>query len=103
MAMVTTELIQAAKMAKRITTDAYDQQVVLLLNAGLLDLGVAGVDVPDEVGALVNQALITYFLLHFGEPDDKVYVRLKQSYDEQKAQLATCTGYTDWLVPHEPA
>ena len=30
----------------------------------------------------------------FGEPDE--YDRLKKSYDEQKAQLSTCTGYTDW-------
>ena len=96
MATVNDELIQAAKMAKRISTDAYDSQVEFLLNAGLLDLGVAGVEVPEQAGALVNQALITYFLLHFGEPDN--YDRLRQSYNEQKAQLATCTGYTDWLV-----
>ena len=101
MATVTDELIQAAKMAKRIMTDAYDPQVELLLNAGLLDLGVAGVEVPEQAGALVNQALITYFLLHFGEPDN--YDRLKRSYDEQKAQLSTCTGSTDWLVTNEPA
>lgn len=94
--MVTEELKNAAKIAKRITTDAYDSQVVFLLNAALLDLGVAGVEIPEEMDALVKQAAITYFLMHFGEPDN--YDRLRRSYFEQKAQLATCTGYTDWLV-----
>lgn len=94
MAAVTDELVNAAKIAKRITTDAYDSQIVFLLNAALLDLGVAGVEVPEDLDALVQQAAITYFLVHFGEPEN--YSRMKRSYDEQKAQLATCTGYTDW-------
>lgn len=92
--MATTSLIASAKLAARITTNAFDDQVSSLLDAALLDLGVAGVEVPSELDALVKQAAITYFLLHFGQPDD--YDRLKRSYDEQKAQLSTCTGYTDW-------
>ena len=99
MAAVTDDLINAVKMAKRVRTDAYDTQFELLLNAAFLDLGVAGVEVPETLDALVTQASITYVLMHFGEPDN--YNRLKRSYDEQKAQLATCTGYTDWLVNHE--
>ena len=94
--MAATTLITAAKMAKRITTDAYDSEVGRLLDAAMLDLGVAGVVVPATLDALVENAAITYFLMNFGEPDN--YDRLKASYDEQKAQLATCTGYTDWLV-----
>lgn len=94
--MAATTLIAAAKMAKRITTTAYDSEVGRLLDAAMLDLGVAGVVVPDTLDALVENAAITYFLMNFGEPDN--YDRLKASYDEQKAQLATCTGYTDWLV-----
>lgn len=93
--MTAETMLTAAKMALRITTDAFDTEVVNLLNAALLDLGVAGVVVPAEVNALVQQACITYVRINFGQPDD--YDRLKKSYDEQKAQLATCTGYTDWL------
>lgn len=84
----------AAKLAARISTDAFDEQIVGLIKAGALDLGVAGVEVPEDVDALVTQAIITYVVMNFGQPDD--YDRLKRSYDEQKAQLATCTGYTDW-------
>ena len=92
--MADTALITAAKLAGRITTTAFDSQIGRLLDAAVLDLGVAGVEVPESYDALVEQAAITYFLMRFGQPDE--YERLKRSYDEQKAQLATCTGYTDW-------
>lgn len=94
MATVDTALKKSAKLALRITTDAFDDQVSDLLEAAFLDLGVAGVVVPDEIDSIVKQAAITYVRLHFGQPDD--YDRLKASYDEQKAQLSMCTGYTDW-------
>ncbi len=87
-------MLAAAKMALRITTTAFDSEITSLLNAALLDLGVAGVVIPDEINALVQQACITYVRMNFGQPDD--YDRLKRSYDEQKAQLSTCTGYTNW-------
>lgn len=88
-------MLDAVKLALRITTDAFDAQLNSLIAAAQLDLGVAGVVVPTTIDALVQMAVITYCRLHFGQPDD--YDRLKKSYDEQKAQLATCTGYTDWL------
>ena len=94
MASVTSELVSAAKLAGRITTTAFDVQVQGLLDAALLDLGVAGVEIPAELDALVTQAAVTYFLMNFGSPEE--YDRLKRSYYEQKAQLATCTGYTVW-------
>ena len=50
--------------------------------------------IPSTLDALVEQAEITYFLLHFGDPDN--YDRLERSYNEQKAQLSMCTGYTNW-------
>lgn len=95
MPQVTADLISKAKKARRITTTAYDGEVTRLLEAAFLDLGVAGVEVPEQLDALVTQAAITYFLAKFGEPEH--YDRLKASYDEQKAQLSMTTGYTDWL------
>ena len=98
MATVTTDLINKAKMARRIQTEAFDTQVSDLLNAAFLDLGIAGVELPATLDALCEQAAITYFMANFGEPDN--YDRLKASYDEQKAQLSMATGYTDWTVNH---
>lgn len=86
-------LLTAAKLALRLSTDAFDQQIYGLLDAADQDLGVAGV-LTDEDDDILCQAKITYVRMHFGQPDN--YDRLKASYDEQKAQLATCTGYTDW-------
>ena len=94
-------MIEDVRLALRLTTTAYDNQLTDLINAGLADLGVAGVrldetDPPaDPFGdSLIKTAVVTYVLLHFGSPAD--FDRLKRSYDEQKAQLASCTGYTDW-------
>ena len=92
--MASAALIAAAEMALRITTTTFDSEIGDLLDAAFLDLGVAGVQVPDEIDALVKQAALTYVKMHFGQPDE--YDRLKKSYEEQKAQLATATGYTNW-------
>ena len=95
--MAAPALVEAAKLAARIKrTDDFDPQIVMLLDAAVSDLGAAGVEVPEEEDALVAQALVTYVLMNFGEPDQ--YDRLKRSYDEQKAQLSMLTGYTKWEV-----
>lgn len=83
------QMLPAARLALRLTTTAFDSEILALLNAAILDLGVAGIVVQSS--ALVQTACITYAKMHFGEPDE--YDRLKKSYDEQKAQLISCTGY----------
>ena len=87
-------LLDKAKGALRITTSAYDDELTDLIAAAQLDLGVAGVVLPSELDALCQRAILTYVKVNFGKPDD--FDRLKASYDEQKAQLRTATGYTDW-------
>lgn len=90
------ELLPKVKTAARITTDAFDaNQLTGLITAAQMDLGIAGVIVPEAYDALVSQAIITYCLMHFGLVDD--YDRLKRSYDEQKGQLMTASGYTNWI------
>lgn len=87
-------LLAPVRMALRVSTTAFDSEIESLIDAAKLDLGVAGVVLPESTDALVKTAVITYCRIHFGQPDD--YDRLKRAYDEQKAQLATCTGYTNW-------
>lgn len=92
-------MLSKVKMALRIKTDKLDSELTGLINAGLKDLGVAGV-VPEVLTTtgddyLIVQAVITYCKMNFGLPED--YPRLKASYDEQKAQLSMCSGYTNWL------
>ena len=104
-------ILAKVKLALRIITNEFDSELTDLINACLLDLGIAGVDVPytssvDTSGnpvrsltdPLVIQAVITYCKVNFGEIDGvEMRDRLKASYDEQKAQLGMATGYTDWL------
>lgn len=87
-------MLEKVKMALRITTDAYNSELNDLIDAAQIDLGIAGVTLPETLDAICTRAIITYCKLHFGEPDD--YDRLKASYDEQKAQLSMATGYTVW-------
>ena len=87
-------MLDQVKTALRIVTTAYDSELSSLINAAMLDLGIAGVVLPDTLDDICKRAIITYCKMSFGLPED--YDRLKRSYDEQKAQLVTATGYTDW-------
>ncbi len=87
-------MLSEVKPALRIKTNKYDSELTGLIAAAQLDMGIAGVVLPDELDELVKQAVITYCKMRFGLPED--YDRLKKSYDEQKAQLSTATGYTNW-------
>lgn len=89
------DLLILVKMALRIKTDAFDEEIKNLIIAAQLDLGVAGVN-PDELDELVTRAICTYCKMSFGIPED--YERLKASYDEQKAQMSNATNYTLWEV-----
>lgn len=91
-------MLDLVKKALRIMTDAFDDELNMLIEAACMDLGIAGVTedaaITNSNDALIQRAIITYCKMNFGLPED--YDRLKSSYDEQKAQLATSTGYTNW-------
>ena len=87
-------MLDKVKMALRIKTDAYNDELWDLIEAAKLDLGIAGVELPTELDAICTRAVITYCQMNFGICEDAD--RLKRSYDEQKAQLVTATGYTNW-------
>lgn len=88
-------LIDNCKLALRITTTSYDTEINEYIEAAKLDLGIAGV-LTDDVDSLIEKAILTYVRMSFGAPAN--YDKLKASYDEQKAQLQTATGYTDWGI-----
>lgn len=89
-------MLEKVKLALRITTNAYDSELTDLIDAALADLGIAGVVVPSPQDAIVDRAIVTYCKVNFGIPNHMDVERLKRSYDEQKAQLATASGYTVW-------
>lgn len=99
-------LLDKVKTACRVTTDAFDEELVDLIFAALADLGITDIKAEDlliidpETKAenilkpLIQRAVITYCRMNFGDPDD--YERLKTSYDEQKAQMSMSGEYTQW-------
>ena len=100
-------MLAKVKLALRISTNAYDDELLDLIGAAVADLRHAGpvIDanpvVTDNVitdwlitDPLTRMAVVTYCRLRFGSPGD--YDKLKAAYDEQKAQLSMATGYTIW-------
>lgn len=88
-------ILDKVREALRVKTMDLDGEITDLISSAELDLGIAGVIVPSPLDEVVETAIKTYCKLHFGMPDNPDW--LKKSYDEQKAQLQTATGYTDWL------
>lgn len=85
-------MLAKVKLALRVTTNAFDGEITGLIEAACADLGVVGVEVYQTTeDPLLTRAIITYCRMNFGSPED--YDRLKKSYDEQKAQMISCTGY----------
>lgn len=94
-------MLEKVKLALRITTDAFNSELEGLIESAKVDLGIAGVTLPEStdpaVTAIIQTAIITYCKLHFGELSKVELIdRLQASYDEQKAQLSMATGYTTW-------
>ena len=92
--IVLTALEQKAKAACRVISTDYDEEIHDLVDAALIDLTCGGAYQPSQTDALVIRAVCTYCKANLGNPEN--YDRLKASYDEQKAQMGTATGYTNW-------
>lgn len=96
-------MLVEVKAALRITSEAFDNDLLQLIAAALADLGIAGVTKettvePEQVtDPLVIRAVCTYCAMNRISIDPSQRAWLKASYDEQKAQLGTATGYTNWL------
>lgn len=86
--------LDKVRAALRISTTQFDSELTDLIKSAQADLGIAGVTVPSALDEICTTAIITYCKMHFGLPEETEW--LKKSYDEQKAQLVTATGYTNW-------
>lgn len=97
------DLLTKIKLALRIKTDAFDDELTDLANQCIADMGFAGID-TSIIGAdylsnpAVVMAVITFCKFNFGKLDSNEYDRLKASYDEQKRQMSMSTGFTEWDV-----
>ena len=90
-------MLSAAKKACRVTAAAYDEELLDLIEAAKADLALAGVGeekARNDTDPLIRRAVITFCRMNFGAPEN--YDRLKDSYDEQKAQLQGAGHYAKW-------
>ena len=95
-------LLDDVKVACRVTSTAFDNELTDLINAGLADLGITDINsallVSTGILPLIKRAVLTYCKMNFGEVEEGKYDRLKASYDEQKAQLLMSSTYNTWGV-----
>lgn len=100
-------LLEKAKAVCRVTSTAFDDELSDLLEAGLSDIGISDIKASmlvesEDLDPLINRALMTYVSMNFklnnGQVDTTVYDRMLDSYNMQKSQLITATGYRDWGV-----
>lgn len=92
------EAIAKLKVALRTTTTDAGllEEISYLLDAAIIDIGIAGVD---GISAVITDDLyftaVTLFVkLRFGQFDD--YDRTKAAYDELKLQMRMNSNYTRW-------
>ncbi len=97
-------MLSEVKLAKRMSNTTFDPELLRLIKTGVADLQNIGIvfectpvteagkivdyEIPDDLAA---QAVLTYVLLHFGEPAN--YAELERSYNEQKGQLRENSKY----------
>ena len=111
-------MLKEAKKALRVTVTNFDDEIMRLCEAGLMDLQIAGVvasgtvaftestsgavtDTSTLTDPLVQRAIITYAAMRFGNPPN--YDRLLDAYETQKVQLMHAAGYTDYGEDEEDA
>ena len=100
-------MLNEIKLALGKVKNDYDAELARLALAAVGDLGIVDVktigvsfafnqdgsvtDSSTISDQLLIRAIITYVRMHFKSPED--YDKLERSYNEQKAQLITATGY----------
>lgn len=95
-------LLDSVKVACRVASDAYDEELNDLIAAAFCDIGitdvVTGMLNERDADPLIVQAVKTYCRIHhpYDGMESGVLERLKASYDEQKAQLLMSSAYTNW-------
>lgn len=89
-------LLDDVKLALRITSSAFDDEVVDLIAAARQDLILSGVSpgkANNDNDPLIKRAIIVYCKTHFGY-DNPEADRFQWSYDLLKMHLASSLDYT---------
>ncbi len=84
------------RIALRITSQDFDDEIIDLIRAAREDLALAGVSfvlAADESDPLIKRAIVTYVKAEFGL-DNEDAEQYRSSYQRQKVALAMSSFYT---------
>lgn len=88
-------LLARVKIANRITTSVYDEELEELIEEAEADLALKGITKSDEpTDPNIRKAIVLYCCIHHGQREDREM--LQRSYDDLKSRLGSSTGYTNW-------
>lgn len=89
-------MLESVKKALRITSSAFDGEVMDLIESAKLDLNIAGITVSDSPDALIRRAITIYCKANFGfdNPDAD---RFRDSYVMLKQHLSLSGDYREPL------
>lgn len=85
-------MLESIKLALRIKSSAFDEEIVELIEAAKLDLKISGVYNVNEEDPLIFQAIKTYCKANFGL-DNKDSEKYQASYTSLKQHLSLCGEY----------
>jgi len=86
-------MLEAVKLALRLTSTAFDDEITALIEACKKDLMVAGVGSIIETDPLIKSAIKLYAKAYFGYVEDgETY---KKSYDSLKNTLCLAGDYSN--------
>ncbi|MCD8200372.1 MAG: head-tail connector protein [Coriobacteriaceae bacterium] len=84
-------MLEQVRKALRVKTGEFDDEIQSIIDACLIDLGIAGAEEISDDNALVRQAVILYAKCHFGFSDDAE--RYAERYQALKITMANASEY----------
>lgn len=85
-------MLEKVKLALRISTDSFDEEIEDLIEACKIDLNISGVNEVDEDDALIRRAILIYCKANFGL-DNKDSEKYEKSYTMLKQHLSLSSDY----------
>ena len=85
-------MLERVKLALRIKSDKLDDEIVDLIEACKVDLGLSGVRKIEDTDPLIQQAIKLYCKANFGL-DNKDSEKYQKSYEMLKISLSLCGDY----------
>lgn len=86
-------MIDAVKLTLRITTDAFDDELMMLINSCKIDLNLAGVNIINEDDDRIRNAICLYCKANFGYRDDSQ--KFQNAYISLRDSMALSSKYKE--------